>query len=92
MTTEQFIEKAINHLEQDRLEDYDVISAGVSPWEDAPKGSVIAITIKLRTREITYEVWEYGRLLEDMGEDEFVFARVGSTGPGDADDYENGRW
>lgn len=92
MTPEEFIEKAKAHLIKWNPGIMDIISVGVCPWEDAPHGSVIAITIKLRTREITYEVWEYGRLLEDMGEDEFVFARVGSTGPGDADDYENGRW
>jgi len=93
MTTEQFIEKAKAHLiKWNSYYIFDIVSAGVCPWEDAPHGSVISITTKLRGRANNYEVWEYARKLEDMGEDEFVFARVASTGEHDSVNYDGGKW
>lgn len=93
MTPEEFIEKAKAHLIKWNPGIMDIISVGVCPWEDVPHGSVIAITIKLRGRTNYYEVWEYARQLEDMGEDEYVFARVATTGrEGNSLDYKDGRW
>lgn len=92
MTTEEFIEKAKEHLKKNRGGTYDIISAGVCPWEDVHEGGIIAITIKIRGRLNYYEVWEYARLIEDMEEFEFVFARVATTGEKDSLDYERDKW
>jgi hypothetical protein len=68
---------------------YDVVSAGVCPWEDAPAHTVVAVTIKYRSRANLYEVYEFAFYTDDNTPDDTggTWARVASTGEGDSSEY-----
>lgn len=66
---------------------FDVLSSGAGVWEDAPPDTIIAVTIKYRSRANLYEVWEYVFDPEGGDPGEGTFARVAHTGDGDSYDY-----